>query len=128
MSRVLSKNFPSILLRLYSLIYLCLGVWVWVDILGIRDDIGYLGMTDSRQLDALIFCILYPIVGVGLWTTLLWGRVVWYLMIMVHIFLYLLSLVTIILLLFDILLILVFFCLCFFLRRLDSDVADVVSD
>ena len=117
MSRVLSKNFLLILLRLYSLFYLCLGVWTWVDILGIRDDIGYIGMTDSVQFSALFFCIMYPIIGVGLWTTLLWGRIVWYLMITVHIFLYLFSFGSIILLLFDILLILVFLVFLFFVEE-----------
>lgn len=114
-------------LRFCSLIYLGLAIWVWLDVLGVRDGVGYTGMTDSRQFEALFFCILYPIVSVGLWTTLLWGRIIWYLMSMVHIFLYLFFVASIFLLLLDLLLILIFVFLLTFLRRFLGDVSDVVS-
>ncbi len=67
-------------LRLLALVFLGLSILIWGLLLGIwpigpgRFDL----MSTHWRVYASVLAILAPICAVGLWTTLSWGRVIWF--------------------------------------------------
>ncbi len=72
----------SSFLRLLSLAYVGLTILAWLQLIGYwgegpqsRFDL----MTTQWKIYIAVLAVLYPITAVGLWTTLSWGRVIWFL-------------------------------------------------
>lgn len=71
----------STFLRLLSLAYVGLTILAWLQL------IGYWGEGPQSRFDLMntqwkiyiaVLAVLYPVTAVGLWTTLSWGRVIWF--------------------------------------------------
>ena len=72
----------SLFLRLLSLVFVGLTILAWLQL------IGYWGEGPQDRFDLMstpwkiyisVLAVLYPVTAVGLWTTLSWGRVIWFL-------------------------------------------------
>ncbi len=71
----------STFLRLLSLTFVGLTILAWLQL------IGYWGAGAQSRFDLMntpwkiyiaVLAVLYPVTAVGLWTTLSWGRVIWF--------------------------------------------------
>ena len=76
-----------IVLRVLSLAYLGLSIWIWARTIGIwpQSAFQFDTMNAASKVYHAMMCVLLPVTAVGLWTTLSWGRVVWFLAIIVEI-------------------------------------------
>ncbi|MFD0915615.1 DUF6163 family protein [Pseudahrensia aquimaris] len=76
-----------ILLRLLALAYLALALWMWAQTIGYwpGGDVRFDSMNVPSRVYHAMLCVMFPVVAVGLWTTLAWGRVVWILAILVQV-------------------------------------------
>ena len=68
------------LLRLMSLVFVGLTIFIWAQAVGFgeRDLLRFDLLTSVQKSFTAVFCVLFPVAAVGLWTTLSWGRVVWF--------------------------------------------------
>ena len=75
-------------LRVISILFLYLSCLFWVRILGYGSSVQLLdyGVSDIWYL--VFFSCFYPIIGFGLWTTLGWGRALWYFCLFLHLVIY----------------------------------------
>ncbi|MEO1398037.1 MAG: DUF6163 family protein [Pseudomonadota bacterium] len=66
-------------LRVISLFFLALSIWVWASAVGFEGtgSAPFTTMARPQQIYTTIGAVLFPVVSVGLWSTLSWGRVVW---------------------------------------------------
>lgn len=70
----------SVYLRLLSMAFLGLTLVIWLQVIGYWDgpNSGFDNMSPAWRIYAAMLAVLNPIASVGLWTTLPWGRVVWF--------------------------------------------------
>lgn len=75
-----------IFLRLLSLCFIALTLYVWLRVVGFWQGAENRFDTMSSGLKVLtaILSVLFPVSAVGLWTTLSWGRVVWLLSVVIQ--------------------------------------------
>lgn len=75
-----------IFLRLLSLCFIVLTLYVWLRVVGFWQGAENRFDTMSSGLKVLtaILSVLFPVSAVGLWTTLSWGRVVWLLSVVIQ--------------------------------------------
>lgn len=75
-----------IFLRLLSLCFIALTLYVWLRVVGFWQGAENRFDTMSSGLKVLtaILSVLFPVSAVGLWTTLAWGRVVWLLSVVIQ--------------------------------------------
>jgi hypothetical protein len=71
----------STFLRLLSLAFVGLTILAWLQLIGFwgegprsRFDL----MDTQWKIYIAVLAVLYPVAAVGLWTTLSWGRVIWF--------------------------------------------------
>jgi len=66
-------------LRIIALTFLAHCVWVWASAVGFEGtgSTAFGGMERGQQIYTIVGAVLFPVVSVGLWSTLSWGRVVW---------------------------------------------------
>ncbi|MEM1038571.1 MAG: DUF6163 family protein [Pseudomonadota bacterium] len=74
-------------LRIISLTFLALAVWVWASAVGFEGSgsVAFSSMERAQQIYTVVGAVLFPVVSVGLWSTLSWGRVVWVIAILLQI-------------------------------------------
>ena len=67
-------------MRLMSLVFLGFAIMVWLQLVGYweGDQNRFDTMTTAMRTQTAILAVLFPVASVGLWSTLSWGRVVWY--------------------------------------------------
>ena len=74
-------------LRVMSLVFFVLAIAIWMRAIGYWD--GPFNRFDTMpvwlRVQTAILAVLYPVVSMGLWSTLSWGRVVWYMAVTVAI-------------------------------------------
>ena len=74
-------------MRLVASAWIAKGLAAWLVILGV--EIPWFAPLTSLPLSAqamvVVFAVLDPVAGVGLWLTSTWGGVMWLLAVMVHV-------------------------------------------
>ena len=70
-------------LRGLALIFLAMSLLIWLKVVGFwpGDANRFDTMTPLWRVYAGVLMVVAPVASVGLWTTLAWGRVVWFLLI-----------------------------------------------
>ena len=68
-------------LRLLAIIFFALTVEMWMSAVGYWEGVGqrFDTMSAGLKIYTAVLSVLLPVASVGLWTTLSWGRVVWFL-------------------------------------------------
>ena len=75
----------TVLLRTLALIFMGLSLIVWSLTIGYLDEnVRFDLLGKGARLYLATLCVLFPVVAVGLWTALPWGRVVWFAAIAIH--------------------------------------------
>ena len=86
------RSVSNYYLRVISLLFLYLSCLFWLRILGYDwgggSSIPLLDYGVSDVWYLVFFSSFYPIIGFGLWTTLWWGRVLWYFCLFLHLVIY----------------------------------------
>lgn len=74
-------------MRSVAAVWIAKGLAAWLVILGVRHEVlePFAGMGLTAQAMVIIFAVLDPVAGVGLWLTSTWGGVMWLLAVMVHV-------------------------------------------
>ncbi|MEM6617099.1 MAG: DUF6163 family protein [Pseudomonadota bacterium] len=62
-------------LRSIGVVFLIFGIFAWQPIIGLSEDTAshFINLTRPRQVEAVIFAVLLPSAGVGLWMGASWG-------------------------------------------------------
>ena len=70
----------SFFLRLLAIIFFAASLYAWARTVGIWVGAGnrFDTMSTMMRINAAVMLVLLPVTSVGLWTTLSWGRVVWF--------------------------------------------------
>ncbi len=70
----------AIFLRLLSAVFLIFTLMTWSLAIGFLDgpEVRFDTMTVKMRTYVAVLAVLHPVACVGLWTTLPWGRVVWF--------------------------------------------------
>ena len=73
-------------LRTIALFYLALAAVTWAWAVGAwpNPDIRFDTVTSLERTMLAVFAVLHPVCAVGLWSTVAWGKVVWFLTILAH--------------------------------------------
>ena len=68
-------------LRFLAIIFFAASIYVWLRVVGYWDgaDNRFDTMSVVQKIFSAIMVVILPVTSVGLWTTLAWGRVVWFL-------------------------------------------------
>lgn len=75
------------LLRIMAIVMLGLAILVWLRAVGFWDgaSMRFDTMSKPEKILTAMLAVLFPIASVGLWSTLSWGRVVWYAAVLVQV-------------------------------------------
>lgn len=69
-----------IYLRLLAIIFFAAAIYAWMQAIGFWDGDNYrfdtMGM--ALRIYTAVMVVMLPVASVGLWTTLPWGRVIWF--------------------------------------------------
>ncbi|MEP0944477.1 MAG: DUF6163 family protein [Rhizobiaceae bacterium] len=70
----------SIYLRLLSVVFFAAAVYTWMTAIGYWEGDSYRfdTMGVALKIYTAIMAVMLPVACVGLWTTLPWGRVIWF--------------------------------------------------
>lgn len=70
----------SIYLRLLSVVFFAAAVYTWMTAIGYweGDNYRFDTMGVALKIYTAIMAVMLPVACVGLWTTLPWGRVIWF--------------------------------------------------
>lgn len=70
----------SVFLRILSVVFLAFTLYTWSLAVGYSDSsvTRFDTMTAQMRTYVAVLAVLHPVTCVGLWTTLSWGRVVWF--------------------------------------------------
>ncbi len=76
----------DVFLRCVAMLFLGLALAIWLRAVGFweADGVRFDTMSASAQTYTAMLAVLFPVTAVGLWTTLSWGRVVWFLSVIVQ--------------------------------------------
>ncbi|MEL6504454.1 MAG: DUF6163 family protein [Pseudomonadota bacterium] len=77
--RVVEFLFHTIL-RLLALLFLAFSLYTWARAVGFWPDpqLRFDTMDNPQRIYIAVLAVLSPVTAVGLWTTLSWARVVWF--------------------------------------------------
>ncbi len=74
------ERFFDLYLRLLAVFFFLFTIYTWLHAVGYWDGPNYRfdTMTRNWKIYTAIMLVLFPVTAVGLWSTLSWGRVVWF--------------------------------------------------
>ena len=70
----------SIFLRLLAIVFFAAAIYIWMTAIGYWEGANYRfdTMGVALKIYTAIMAVMLPVACVGLWTTLPWGRVIWF--------------------------------------------------
>lgn len=73
-------------MRVMSLALFGMTIIIWLRAVGYwpGEEFRFDTMPVSHRILTAILAVLFPVASVGMWSTLSWGRVVWYMAVIVH--------------------------------------------
>ncbi|MEM8749778.1 MAG: DUF6163 family protein [Pseudomonadota bacterium] len=73
----------NIYFRVLSVVFFAMSILIWMKVIGFWPgaENRFDTMSVPWKVYASVLLVLAPVVSVGLWTTLFWGRVVWFIVI-----------------------------------------------
>ena len=76
----------DVFLRCVSMFFVALTLAIWLQAIGYwdADATRFDTMSTQARTYTSMLAVLFPVTAVGLWTTLSWGRVVWFLAVIVQ--------------------------------------------
>lgn len=70
----------AVFLRLLSIVFFAAAIYTWLQAIGFWDgpEFRFDTMSIALKIYTAVLAVILPVASVGLWTTLPWGRVIWF--------------------------------------------------
>ena len=70
----------SLFLRLLAVVFFAATILIWMQAIGIWDgpQFRFDTMEPALRIYIAVMAVILPVASVGLWTTMAWGRVIWF--------------------------------------------------
>ena len=70
----------AVFLRLLAVIFFAAAIYTWLQAIGFWEgpEFRFDTMSVASKIYTAVLAVILPVASVGLWTTLPWGRVIWF--------------------------------------------------